>query len=84
MKPDKSVYLYMQASGVRITDVTYQDVHGTSATEVAVNFECSERYPCSGIILEDVNLTYNDQPALASCANADGSSYGLVEPRSCL
>ncbi|KAF5951059.1 hypothetical protein HYC85_013052 [Camellia sinensis] len=30
-----------QVSGVKISDVTYQDIHGTSATEVAVNFACS-------------------------------------------
>ncbi|XP_027115710.2 polygalacturonase-like [Coffea arabica] len=73
-----------QASGVRISDVTYQDVHGTSATEVAVNFDCSKKYPCSRIILEDVNLSYKDRPATASCVNAGGSSSGLVEPKACL
>ncbi|KAL3506757.1 hypothetical protein ACH5RR_032139 [Cinchona calisaya] len=73
-----------QDSGVRISDVTYQDIHGTSATEVAVNFDCSKNNPCSDIKLEDVNLTYNDQPAMASCANAKGSASGLIEPTSCL
>ncbi|CDP08138.1 unnamed protein product [Coffea canephora] len=67
-----------QASGVRISDVTYQDVHGTSATEVAVNFYCSKKYPCSRIILEDVNLSYKDRPATASCVNAGGSSSGFM------
>ena len=75
---------FWQASGVRISDVTYQDVHGTSATEVAVNFDCSKKYPCSRIILEDVNLSYKDRPATASCVNAGGSSSGLVEPKACL
>ncbi|CDP19359.1 unnamed protein product [Coffea canephora] len=73
-----------QGSGVRISGVTYQDVHGTSATKVAVNFDCSKKYPCSRISLEDVNLTYKDQPAMASCVNAGGSSSGLVQPKACL
>ncbi|CAL5394743.1 unnamed protein product [Camellia sinensis] len=30
-----------QVSGVKISNVTYQDIHGTLATEVAVNFACS-------------------------------------------
>ena len=64
--------------------MTYQDVHGTSATEVAVNFDCSKNNPCSRITLEDVKLSYKDQPAMASCINAGGSSSGLVEPKACL
>ncbi|CAI0472055.1 unnamed protein product [Linum tenue] len=72
------------ASGVRVSDVTYQDIHGTSATEVAVNFDCSKRNPCKGIRLDNVRLTYNKKPAVASCANADGTTIGLVQPGSCL
>ncbi|GAB4858923.1 hypothetical protein Ancab_010396 [Ancistrocladus abbreviatus] len=71
-------------SGVRISDVTYQDIHGSSATQVAVKFDCSSRYPCSKIRLQDVKLTHNNQPATSSCNHAGGSTYGLVVPRSCL
>ncbi|KAK9288677.1 hypothetical protein L1049_017140 [Liquidambar formosana] len=73
-----------QVSGVKISDVTYQDIHGTSATDVAVNFDCSSKNPCSGIKLEDVKLTYMNQPAQASCVNAGGTASGFVEPTSCL
>ncbi|XP_050236255.1 polygalacturonase-like [Mercurialis annua] len=73
-----------QVSGVKISDVTYLDIHGSSATEVAVKFSCSKKYPCSGIKLQDLKLTYNNQPAEASCINADGSASGVVQPTSCL
>ena len=74
-----------KASGVRVSDVTYQDVHGTSASEVAVKFDCSPKYPCSGIRLQDVKLTYkNNQPAHASCSHAAGTASGFVQPSSCL
>ncbi|KAK9266458.1 hypothetical protein L1049_021532 [Liquidambar formosana] len=73
-----------EVSGVKISDVTYQDIHGTSATEVAVKFDCSSKNPCSGITLQDVKLTYLNQPADASCVNAEGMASGLVEPTSCL
>ncbi|CAK9184895.1 unnamed protein product [Ilex paraguariensis] len=73
-----------QVSGVKISDVTYQDIHGTSATPIAVNLDCSKKYPCSGIRLEDVSLTYKDQPAEASCINAGGSASGLVDTTRCL
>ncbi|KAL0366581.1 UNVERIFIED_CONTAM: Polygalacturonase [Sesamum radiatum] len=73
-----------QSSGVKISDVTYQDIHGTSATAVAVNFECSKTHPCTGITLDGVKLTYGNKPATASCANAGGSAAGVVQPTSCL
>jgi len=66
-----------------VSDVTYQDIHGTSATQVAVKFDCSSKYPCSRIRLEDVKLTYKNQRALSSCNHADGAALGLVQPESC-
>ncbi|KAK4349343.1 hypothetical protein RND71_032098 [Anisodus tanguticus] len=73
-----------QGSSVKISGITYQDIHGTSATEVAVKFDCSKKYPCSGIKMQDVNLSYKDHPAEASCVNAGGRASGLVKPNSCL
>ncbi|KAK7317919.1 hypothetical protein RJT34_02546 [Clitoria ternatea] len=72
-----------QASGVKISDVRYENIHGTSATQVAMKFDCSSKYPCSGIRLEDVKLTYNNQPAISSCNHADGATLGSVQPESC-
>ncbi|KAM4105665.1 hypothetical protein ACB094_04G008900 [Castanea mollissima] len=73
-----------QVSGVQISDVTYQDIHGTSATEVAVKFDCSPGNPCSRIRLENVKLTYKNQVAQALCSHAIGTSAGFVQPTSCL
>ncbi|KAJ6420391.1 hypothetical protein OIU84_027853 [Salix udensis] len=73
-----------QDSGVKISGVSYQDIHGSSATEVAVKFDCSKKYPCTGIKLQDVRLTYKNQPAEASCSNTGGVASGLVQPTSCL
>lgn len=64
--------------------MTYQDIHGTSATEVAVKFDCSSKYPCNGIKLKDVKLTYKNQVAQASCNHAGGAALGSVLPESCL
>ncbi|KAK8714051.1 hypothetical protein V6N13_149253 [Hibiscus sabdariffa] len=73
-----------QVSGVKISDVTYQDIHGTSATQVAVKFDCSSKHPCSGIRMEGVSLTFKNQVAAASCKHAGGTSSGVVQPTSCL
>ncbi|XWS55440.1 hypothetical protein CRYUN_Cryun09bG0000600 [Craigia yunnanensis] len=73
-----------QVSGVKVSDVTYQDIHGTSATEVAVKFDCSSKYPCTGIRLEEVKLTYKNEAAEASCNHAGGTASGYIQPTSCL
>lgn len=73
-----------EVSEVKISNVVYDDVHGTSATQVAVKLDCSKTSPCSGISLKDVNLVYKGQPANSSCSNAAGTAYGLPQPTSCL
>ncbi|XP_060171399.1 polygalacturonase-like [Lycium barbarum] len=74
-----------QVSGVKVSDVTYQDIHGSSATRVAMKFDCSKENPCRRIKLEDVNLTYKNEPAAeASCANVAGTTSGIIQPTGCL
>nr|GEW62625.1 pectin lyase-like superfamily protein [Tanacetum cinerariifolium] len=58
-----------QGSGVKISNVRYQNVHGTSATKVAVRFDCSKKIPCRGITMQDVNLTFKNKRS-ASAASA--------------
>ncbi|KAG0453744.1 hypothetical protein HPP92_025048 [Vanilla planifolia] len=48
-------------SGVSISEVQYSDIRGSSATAVAMSFDCSRRAPCRGIELRDIRLTYNDE-----------------------
>ncbi|KAK4710521.1 hypothetical protein R3W88_005034 [Solanum pinnatisectum] len=68
----------------QISDVTYQDIRGTSATKIAVKLDCSITNPCRGIILEDLNLSYQNQQTKASCVNARGRVSGLQKPNNCL
>ncbi|KAJ4830248.1 hypothetical protein Tsubulata_021211, partial [Turnera subulata] len=73
-----------QVSGVQISDVLYQGIIGTSATPIAIKFDCSSKNPCKGIRMEDVNLTYLNQAAQSSCSNANGNVVGQVQPNNCL
>ncbi|CAN1288914.1 unnamed protein product [Linum perenne] len=81
---DDTVIKKLNESGVQVKDVTYEDIQGTSATKIAVKFDCSKDYPCRGIRLENVKLTYDKEEAVALCANALGNAIGLVQPTSCL
>jgi polygalacturonase len=47
----------VQSSAVKISDVRYTDIQGTSASQVAVKFDCSVSNLCGGIGLRDIKLT---------------------------
>ncbi|OIV94196.1 hypothetical protein TanjilG_28135 [Lupinus angustifolius] len=72
-----------QVSGIKISDITYEDIHGTSATQVAMKFDCSSTNPCKGIRLEDIKLTYRNQVAQASCKHVGISDMKSVQPERC-
>ncbi|XP_073116247.1 polygalacturonase-like [Elaeis guineensis] len=73
-----------QSSGIQISEVTFSDIHGSSATQVAVKFDCSPSNPCSGIVLQNINLNYLNNQAQSYCRNVHGSTSGFVIPPSCL
>ncbi|KAH6756046.1 Pectin lyase-like superfamily protein [Perilla frutescens var. hirtella] len=74
-----------QGSGIKISQVTYQNIVGTSATQVAMRFDCSHTNPCSGIKLRDIKLTYlKKTKAQSFCKNVAGSSGGVIMPENCL
>ncbi|XP_038904215.1 exopolygalacturonase-like [Benincasa hispida] len=75
----------MSKSKVQIKDVRYEGIRGTSITQVAVNFECNQVFPCQDIMLQDINLPFNGggQPT-SICHNVKGSAFGQQLPPSCL
>ncbi|OMP08871.1 Glycoside hydrolase, family 28 [Corchorus olitorius] len=73
-----------KVSGVKVTDIKYEAIRGTSSTKVAIKFDCSANNPCTGIRLQNVNLTYMNNAAQSSCSNVIGKALDLVRPTSCL
>ncbi|KAB5541029.1 hypothetical protein DKX38_014003 [Salix brachista] len=71
-----------QTSAVQISNVKYKNIKGTSASDVAVKFDCSKSIPCRGILLQDVSiaLVENGKPD-ASCANVNLTKRGEVYPQ---
>lgn len=78
------VFLLLQSSGVKISQVTYRNIQGTSGTVEAVTFYCSPSTPCTGIRLQDIKLTYLNKATTSSCKNIGGTSTGLLMPDSCI
>ncbi|KAJ9158788.1 hypothetical protein P3X46_024335 [Hevea brasiliensis] len=71
-----------QKSAVQVSNVIYKNITGTSATEVAVNFNCSRTFPCQGIQLQGINLEYEENETdIADCVNVQLTDIGNVYPR---
>ncbi|KAH0458660.1 hypothetical protein IEQ34_011474 [Dendrobium chrysotoxum] len=74
-----------QSSGVQISDVTFRDVVGSSATNTAVKLDCSKSKPCEGIMLQNINLGYKGSSETEMiCSNVHGGSSGVVIPPCCI
>lgn len=72
-------------AAVQVEKINYIDITGTSASERAVTFSCSDARPCRRLSLVNVNLTRVDGSEASSyCRQAFGRSVGTVVPESCL
>ncbi|XP_078427522.1 polygalacturonase-like [Wolffia australiana] len=73
-----------QNSAVAVSGVTYQNIKGTSATPVAIDFDCSRSVPCKGITVQNVNIvTKSGAAAKSFCRNVELTKYGAVVPSTC-
>lgn len=73
-----------QTTAVKVENISFVNVKGTSATEEAIRFACSDTFPCEGLYLEDIELvSYHEKMATSFCWEAYGSSSGLVQPAPC-
>ncbi|XP_040955462.1 polygalacturonase QRT2 isoform X2 [Gossypium hirsutum] len=73
-----------KVSAVQVSNVIYENIRGTSASNVAVKFNCSRRFPCREIFLQNVAITSSkedkEHTAEASCTNIRLSYRGNVFP----
>nr|XP_016511081.1 PREDICTED: probable polygalacturonase At1g80170 [Nicotiana tabacum] len=69
-----------QTSAVEISEVMYRNVSGTSKSQKAMKFACSDTVPCSHITLDNVNLEGRDGTAEVYCNSATGIIAGYVHP----
>ncbi|GAB4842059.1 hypothetical protein Ancab_012019 [Ancistrocladus abbreviatus] len=73
-----------QTSAVQVDDISFKHIRGTSASEAAVTFNCSDTFPCRALYLEDIQLVSYIGATRSVCWEAQGSTSGLVSPPPCL
>ncbi|KAG9440429.1 hypothetical protein H6P81_020594 [Aristolochia fimbriata] len=77
---------FRSPSRVRISDISFSNIRGTSASKEAVKLSCSAAMPCTNVRLSNINLSYNGRngPSISTCSNVQGYSSGYQAPPSCL
>ncbi|KAL5562597.1 hypothetical protein UlMin_032344 [Ulmus minor] len=77
----KNPIIIDQNYSVQVSNVIYNNIKGTSTSEVAMKFDCSKNYPCGAISLQNINLvSLGNQRVKASCVNARLNNKGIVSP----
>ncbi|KAI8021078.1 hypothetical protein LOK49_LG03G03917 [Camellia lanceoleosa] len=72
-------------SRVKLSDIYFKKIRGTSSSAVAVTLECSKGIPCQNIYLEDVHLDFlsGEKTATSSCRNVKVKYIGTQIPPPC-
>ncbi|KAK9177866.1 hypothetical protein WN943_027056 [Citrus x changshan-huyou] len=75
-------------SRVKISNVRFRNIRGTSLTKEAVRIVCSKEIPCQNVEIGDINLVYNGiddkGPAISSCSNVKPTLVGKQIPPTCV
>ncbi|CAD6210211.1 unnamed protein product [Miscanthus lutarioriparius] len=69
-----------QGSAVAVRNIRYRNIHGTSASKVAINFICSGALHCDGILMQDIYLVGEGRYATCSYTNATVVQFGYNVP----
>uniref|UniRef100_A0A199UCT9 Pectate lyase superfamily protein domain-containing protein n=1 Tax=Manihot esculenta TaxID=3983 RepID=A0A199UCT9_MANES len=73
-----------EPSKVKISDVSFKNIKGTSATALTVQLICSSGIPCEKVELANIDLTYSgpEDPAKSECIDVKPTIVGKI-PEGC-
>ncbi|XP_047957982.1 exopolygalacturonase clone GBGE184-like [Salvia hispanica] len=72
-----------QQSSVRLSDIHFRDISGTSTSPIAINLNCSSLVPCEKVELANINLKPFDstiKQLTSACSNAQIITQGQIFP----
>ena len=72
-------------STIKLANISFKKIRGTSGNKDAVKLLCSKGYPCQNVEVGDVNIQYTgaDGPATFQCSNVSPKLVGTQIPKAC-
>ena len=82
---DKARPCREQRSAVKISNVVFENIRGTTVTKDAIKMSCSKNVPCQGITLQNIDLKMQGGKGIteSTCQNAKWRTSGTVVPQPC-
>ncbi|XP_019059765.1 PREDICTED: polygalacturonase-like, partial [Tarenaya hassleriana] len=72
-------------STVKLVNISFKRIRGTSGNKDAVRLLCSKAVPCTNVEVGDIDLRYGgaDGPATFQCSNVTPKLSGTQFPKAC-
>ncbi|RDX88500.1 Polygalacturonase, partial [Mucuna pruriens] len=68
---------------VKLKDIRYSNIKGTTVSPIAVDLRCSKQFPCQNVRLSNIDLKLGHKPAGSRCANIKPRYVGMQRPPAC-
>ncbi|TYG52526.1 hypothetical protein ES288_D09G035200v1 [Gossypium darwinii] len=73
-----------EESKVKLSNISFKNIRGTSALPEAVKFICSGSSPCQNVELADIDIKHTGpEPATSQCLNVKPKTSGKLNPTPC-